>query len=159
MAALETRGVEEARIVANQRAAGKNELRQRLQSTGSDRARAVADSLAVLEKPTDCRMRLEALELLVRREIRVLVAQPDDETDGDLAVLEVVEERAAVGRRIERPAGGVHHEPQFVPLGPHLPQFLEPNAIDLRIGAVAQPVSLLELLAELPAAAFGEERV
>jgi hypothetical protein len=53
VAALDARGVEEAGLVADQRAAGKDELRQRLQPAGGDRARAVADALAALEGLAD----------------------------------------------------------------------------------------------------------
>src|SRR5438046_455370 len=44
-------------------------------------------------------------------------------------------------------------------LGLYFPQFLQADAIHLRIGAVAQAMLLLELFAELAAAAFGEEGV
>src|SRR5438132_8517338 len=44
-------------------------------------------------------------------------------------------------------------------LGLYFPQLLQADAIHLRIGAIAQAVLLLELLAELAAAAFGEEGV
>src|SRR5438067_319806 len=53
----------------------------------------------------------------------------------------------------------MHDEAGLVLLGLHVPQFLEADAIHLRIGAVAQPVARLELAPELAAAAFGEERV
>jgi hypothetical protein len=50
VAALDARGVEEAGVVADQRAAGKDELRQRLQAARGDGARAVGDSLAALKE-------------------------------------------------------------------------------------------------------------
>ena len=51
-------------------AAGKGELGQRLQSALGDRARAVGDAPAALEKAADRRVRLEALEFVERRQIQ-----------------------------------------------------------------------------------------
>jgi hypothetical protein len=62
-----------------------------------DGARAVGRCAAALEVRAHAGMRLEALHLVEGAEIRVLVVEPDDEADADLVVLEVVEERAAVG--------------------------------------------------------------
>src|SRR5581483_1816579 len=151
MAALDARGIKEARVVADQRAAREHQLGQRLQPAGRDRACAVADSLSLLEKTADRRMRLEALEFLIGREIRVLVAEPDHKADRHLAVLHVIEERAAIGARVQRPAGRMHDQSWLVPLGLHLPELFQPDAVDLRIGALAQPIARLELLAEMPA--------
>ena len=62
-------------------------------------------------------MRLEALEFLEGRQVRVLVVEANHETHRDLVVLKVVEERAAVGVRGHRPAHGVHDESLLVLLG------------------------------------------
>ena len=83
-------------------------------------------------------MGLEPLKFLERVQIRVLVIEPDDEPDRHLPRLEVIEERAAIGARVERPADGVHHQPRLVPLGCDLPQFLDADRIGLRIDPVAQ---------------------
>jgi RNA-binding protein YhbY len=48
-------------------------------------------------KGADLRVRLVALEFLEGREVRVLVAEADDEADRDQVVAEVIEEAAAVG--------------------------------------------------------------
>src|SRR5262249_52063401 len=117
------------------------------------------DALAAFEIAADGRMRLESLELLIGREVGVLVSEPDDEADGDLPILQVVKERPAVRARVERPARRMHHQPGLMAPGLHLPQLFQPDAVDLRISALAQPIALLELLAELAAAALGEERV
>src|SRR5690606_11324580 len=53
VAALDPAGVEEARLAADHRAAREHQLRQRQQSAGGDRARAVADALATLQVPAD----------------------------------------------------------------------------------------------------------
>ncbi len=69
-------------------------------------------------------MRLEALELLERIEIRVLVVEMDDETDGDQIVLEVIEEGPAAGLHAERPTEGMLHEAGPMIFRLHLPEFL-----------------------------------
>ena len=53
-------------------------------------------------------MRLEALEFVVRRQMRILVVEVHDEADRDQIVAEVIDERAAAGARVERPALAVH---------------------------------------------------
>jgi hypothetical protein len=66
-------------------------------------------------------MQLESLEFVVRRKVRIRVVQMHDETDGDEVVVEVVNERAATGCRIERPPLAVHDEPLAVLLRLDLP--------------------------------------
>src|SRR5205085_11461027 len=85
--ALDARGVEKAGVVADEDAARKRELRQRLQAARGDRARAVRDAPPALENAADRRVRLVALEFLEGMEIRVAVSEPDDEADGDLVRL------------------------------------------------------------------------
>ena len=55
-------------------------------------------------------MRLEALEFVERREIGIAVIEMDDETDGGEIVAVMVDERAAAGVIVERPAHAVHDE-------------------------------------------------
>ena len=159
MASLDARGVEKAGVVADERASRENELRQRLQPSCGDRARAVADAFSAVEKTADRRMGLEALELLVGREIGIGIAQPDDESHGDLVRLHVIEERPTIRLAVERPARGMHHQPGLVLFGLHLPELLQADAVHLRISALAQAVSRFQVLAEVAAAAFGKERV
>jgi hypothetical protein len=54
---------------------------------------------------------LEALELVEGREMRVAVVEADHEADRHLVVLEVIEEGAAIGPGVERPADGVDDQP------------------------------------------------
>ncbi len=82
---------------ANQRAAGKIEPRDRLKTAFVERPRPIGDAPAALEKRADRRVRLEALELLERVQKRVSVIEADDKPDRHLPVLEVIEERAAIG--------------------------------------------------------------
>src|SRR2546426_8356376 len=159
VAALDARGVEESGFVAEQRAARENQFRQRLQAAGRDRARAVADALPALQKLPDRLVGLEALEFLVGRQVWVRIAEADDEADRDVAVLHVVQEGPAVSAGVERPAGAVKHETGRVALGFHLPQLLQPDAVDLRIALSLQGVLPEQLPAQMPARALGEEGV
>ncbi len=74
-------------------------------------------------------------------------------------VLQVIEERAAIGSPIERPADGVHDQARLVPGRIDLPELLEADPVGLGIDAVAQVEVALELLGERAAAALGEQRV
>src|SRR4051812_3661467 len=78
VAALDARHVDEARRATDQRPAREDELRHRLPAALGDRPGAVRKALASLEKGPNRRMRLEALELLERREVRVSVVEVDD---------------------------------------------------------------------------------
>ena len=104
-------------------------------------------------------MRLEALEFLERRQIRVGVVEMHDEADRHQIVVEVIEERAAAGRIVERPAEGVLHQALAVLLRRDLPELLEAEAEFLRLAALGQAELRDQLLAEIAARAFGEQRV
>ena len=54
---------------------------------------------------------LELLEGLEREEARIAVVEPGDEADVGAVVVEVIDEAAAVGARVQRPAHGVLHQP------------------------------------------------
>ncbi len=142
MRALDARQIHEARRASDQRAAGKYEARHGLQAALVDRARAVHDALAAFERRTDRRMQLEALEFVVGRKMRIGVIEMNDEAGGDELLAEVVNERAAAGGTVERPPLAVHDEPRTVLRGRHLPQLLDPDAVLLRVDAVAQSVAL-----------------
>ena len=122
-------------------------------------ARSIADALAALQVLADRRVGLPALELLERTQVRVAVVEADDEAHGDLAVLGVVQERAAIGVAIQRPAGGMHHQARLVFRRVGLPQRLDADTVALRILACIQAVLRDQLAAKLAARAFGEDRV
>ncbi len=104
-------------------------------------------------------MGLPALEFLERAQVGVGIVQSGDEAQRDLVVLGVVEEGAAVGVGIHRPAGGVHHEAGLVHLGIDFPQLLHADAVGLRVAALVELVTGDDLLAQVPACAFGEQGV
>src|SRR5437867_3261955 len=159
VAAFYSRGVEESRFVADKAAARKRELRQRHQAAGGDGARAVGDALAAFEERADARMGLVALEFLVRIEVRVGVGESDDKAHRHESVFHVIEERPAVGARVQGPAGRVNDESRLVLFRFDLPEFLQTDAVYLRIRVRIQAIALHQLPAQMPAAALGEKDV
>src|SRR5262249_27992591 len=137
----------------------KDELRHRLPAALGERARAVGEPLAAFERRAHQRVGLEALELLERREIRILVVEVHDEADGDELLVEMIEERAATGAVAERPAEAVLHQARPVPLRRHLPQLLQAEAELLRLAPLREIETLKQHLAEIAARALGEQRV
>ena len=104
MRALDARHIHEAGVAADQRAARERQLRHRLVAALGHRARAIGEPLAAVERVAHERMRLEALEFLERRQIRIRIIQMHDEPDRHQIVVEVIKERAAAGRIVERPS-------------------------------------------------------
>src|SRR5690606_7898538 len=99
-------------------------------------------------------MMLEALELAERGEMRVPVAERHDEAHRHPSAGGVVQEAAAVGVVGKRPAGRVQHRAGRVLRRIDLPDFLEAEAVVLRIPPAPQPEARLEDLAEMAAAAL-----
>ncbi len=147
MAALDARRVHVAGVAADERAAREHRLRQALGAAVVDGPRAVAEALGALQMGADGRVRLPALELLERAQPRVLVVQAHDEAERHLVVLEVVEEAAAEGLGVHRPAGGVHDEPGLRLRRVHLPQLLQADGVARGVA----PVGELEAVDELAA--------
>ena len=105
-------------------------------------------------------MGLEALELVERREIRVLVRQVHDQPDGDQILAEVIHERAAraAGLR-QRPALRVHDQALLEGGRIDLPQLLDADAELLRIDAGAQVELAEQHLRQRAPRALGDQRV
>ena len=74
-------------------------------------------------------------------------------------VRSVIDEAAAVGRTVERPAECVQDLAGAMLRRIDLPNLLEAHPKVLRIGVAAQPEPRFEPATEMPAAAFGEHRV
>ena len=83
----------------------------------------------------------------------------DDEADRHQPLAEMIEERAAAGLVVERPAHGVLDEAGPVLLGRHLPQLLQADAEFLRARLGVQPELPDQHLGQRAAGAFGEECV
>ncbi len=160
VAALDPRDIDEARGAADERAAGEGQLGDRLPAALVDDAAAIGDALAALEDRRDRRMVLPALEFLVGRDIGVLVIERGDEAERDLAIGLVVEEPAAPGAALaQRPALRMDHAAGLVLGGIDIPQFLDAEAVDLRLAIGLEVVFRLHLLGQVAARTLGEERV
>lgn len=159
VAALDLGEVQGAEVATDQRAAGEDHLRQRIQAALADGPGAVGHALAAFQVLLDHRVVLVALELVERRQVRVAVGQVDDQADEHLVVLQVVEERAAGIFVVQRPAGGMDHQAGLVLGRVDVPDFLDADTVVLGIGLAVQVVFLDQLLADVPAAAFGEQGV
>ncbi len=159
VAALDARHVDETGRAADQRAAGEGELRHGLEAAFGDGARAIGDALAALESVGHGRVMLEALELVEGREVGILVVQVNHETDRHEVLAEVIEEGAAAGRIVERPAHRVLHKALLVLGRIDLPELLEADAELLRLAAFVELELADQFLRQRTAHAFREERV
>src|SRR5262249_24579462 len=107
VAALDARHVHEAGGATDERAAREDKLRHRLPAAFGKRAGAVANALAADEGAAHKRMGLEALKLLERRDVGIVVVEMNDKADRHQMVAEVIEERTAADTIAERPTHGV----------------------------------------------------
>ena len=156
---LDARHVHEAGGAADERAAGKDQLRHRLPAALGQRARAIGEALAAFERCADQRVGLEALEFVERRQRRVLVVEMDDEADRDQPIVVMVFERAARGAAAERPAEAVLHQPGLELRRRDPPDLLQADRVFLRLAPIGEPEAGDRLLAERAARAFGEQDV
>ena len=160
VAALDARHVDEARRAADQQPARKFQLRHRLPAAFVDRPRAIGDALAPFEDLRDRRMMLPALEFLIRADIGIGVIERGDETQRHLPIRLVIEEPATPAPAFgQRPALGVDHPARNVLFRCDVPQFLDTQAVYLRLAALLQPEARLEPLGQMAARAFREESV
>ena len=125
--------VEEARRIAHQHTTGESELGQALQTALNQRARAVGNAPPAFKHGADGGVGFKPLKLFKRREVGVLIVQPHHEADGHFVFRQMVEEGAAVGVAIQRPADGVHHLAGLRLFGPHFPNLLDAQAVGLRL--------------------------
>ncbi len=105
---------------------------------------------------------LEALEFLIRRNVRVLIVQVNHEADRyeRLAIVsEMVEEAASAGRIIERPAHRVLDVALIELLFGYGPQLFQAEAKFLRVAAFIQIVLGDQLLRQRAPGAFGEQDI
>src|SRR5215510_3924990 len=91
-------------------------------------AQPIGEPLAAFEHRLDRWMRLEALELVERRQVWVFVVQVHDEADRHEIIVVVIEEGSAAGRIVERPAEGMLDQAFLVFGRIDLPDFLEADA-------------------------------
>ncbi len=159
MGALDARHVHEARRAADQRAAGKGEARDGLEASFGERAGAIGDALAAFQLRADHGVSLGALKLLERIDVGVRVVEMDDEAHRHQPLAEMIEEGAAAGLVVERPAHGVLNQAGSVLLGRHLPQLFQTDAEFLRARLGVEAELLDQHLRQRAAGAFGEQRI
>ena len=165
--ALDSAGIEVTSVVAHQGTARKNRLGKGQQTTGSDSARTIRNTLArldavgfiALQVPADVGVGLPALHFFKRAEPGVGVIQPCDEPERNLVVLQVVQESTAVGVVVQWPASGMYHQAGFVAGRVNLPQFLDAQAIGLRVATLVKLVFGNDLFAQMAARTLGEHGV
>ena len=105
-------------------------------------------------------MVLETLELFERAQVRVAVGKIGDQTNINLTVFQVIQERAAGGARfVQRPAGGVNNQTWLVFGRVDVPQLFDTDAVVLRILAFVQLEVVDQALAQMTTTAFGEQGV
>ncbi len=162
VAAFDLGHVHGAQVTANQCTALEDHLRQRVDAAFGQGAGAVADALAAFQVLSQNRVVLEALEFIERRQESVAVGQVDDQADHHLVVFQVIKERATgvlVAHDVQRPTGGVDDQAWLVLGRVDFPDFLEADAVVLGVSVAVQFEALDQLLADVAAAAFGEQRV
>ena len=89
----------------------------------------------------------------------IRVVQVENEADGDLVVLEVIEERTAAGLHIERPAEGMLDQAGLVVLRLDLPELLEADAVFAGLAAIGKIVFRDQLLGERTARALADQHI
>ena len=104
-------------------------------------------------------MVLEALEFVEWRQRRVVVVEMDDEADDDLVVLDMIEERAAAGAHVERPAERVLDRAGAMLARIDLPHFLDADAVLLEVAVFGQAKLLQKQLGQGAARAFRKQRI
>ena len=92
--ALDLGAVQRAGVTAQQQAAREAHLRQGVEATLGNGTGAIGHSLAAFQVLLDLRMQLQALELVERAHVRVVVRQVRDQAYINLTVLKVIKEGA-----------------------------------------------------------------
>ncbi len=160
MGALDLGAVQGAGVTAQQQATREAHLRQGIVAALGDGAGTVGYTLAAFQVLADFRVQLQALEFLERAQVRVAVGQIGDQAHVNLAVFQVVQEGTAGGAGlVQRPAGGVDHQARLVFGRIDVPQLLDADAVVLRILAFVQLEVVDQALAQVAAAALGEQGV
>ena len=157
--ALDLGHVEEARRIADQRAAGEDQLGDGLEATLIQRPRAIGNALAAFEEFAHLGMGLEALKLIEGAEPGVGVVEAHHKAHAHQILAQHIEPGAAIGVALQRPAGGMPDEAGGVLLLGDLPQLLQADRIGLLLHAIAQGIGLEEFFGQRTAAALGEEGV
>src|SRR3546814_14766850 len=111
----------------------------RISDWSSDVCSSDLHALGTLQYLRDLGVRLPLLHFLERRNVRVAIVEPGHEAQCDLPVRLMIEETAAVGVRVERPALRVDPAARGVVFGIAGPPFLYAAPIDLRLPITVKP--------------------
>src|ERR1700730_17987534 len=103
-------------------------------------------------------MQFISLKFVMRIERRIAIVETDDKSDVDDAVLHPVDESAAEGIGIERPAECVDHGPRREAVVRKLPELLHAERVHLRIFSGVKIEHPRELLTQRAARTFGDDR-
>eukprot|EP00906_Rhabdomonas_costata_P000310 RCo000412 len=148
-------------VVPSQQSTGHAQLRQALQPAFSDGASSVRNALATFESRADGRVGLEALELIIDGQIRVVVVQANHKPNVHTVLHVVVQEGPSKGVRRKRPASSVQDEPRLVLRGIHNPDFLDAQGVSLLL-SLRVKVKLLvrvQFLSDRATAPLAENRL
>ncbi len=154
--ALEPLRIEKAGGIPDDQTAVHIRARHGIPSAGGNRFCAVADQPTAFENSFQEGMRLPNLKGFVRIELRIRVFETDYQADGNAIVREAVDPAAAIHVRGHGPAEGVRNVAGVNAPGLHVPQFLDADAVNLRIDVV-ELVFLDELFGERAARAFRKD--
>mmetsp|Transcript_16714 Transcript_16714/g.25765 ORF Transcript_16714/g.25765 Transcript_16714/m.25765 type:complete len:255 (-) Transcript_16714:314-1078(-) len=159
MSSLDFGHIEEASRAASEHTSGEVQLRDCVVTAFVKDSCSVRDTLTAFEDLGQLGMGLQALELLIRVEIRVLVVQTDDESEVNEIGLGVIHETSGVHILAQRPADSMLDEPRLemrVVIG-NLPHLLQPDSVVLDARRfVGQSELVLELLREGSSGTFSE---
>ena len=100
-------------------------------------------------------MRLELLKRFVRIEARIVIFEASDHAQRDAIFAQAVNPSAAIHAGIERPAERVRHPARRDAAFGNFPQFLDADAVDLRIQAV-EFLARDQFLGQRAARTFGQ---
>ena len=160
MVALYLHAVEGTRIATDEQTTREVHPGKRVQPAFGDGPGTVDDTRAALQIFDCFRVVLPALELLERAHMGIAVVQIGDQADIDLVVLGVIHESAAAAAGfLQGPAQAVYHQAFLVLFRGYFPDFLNTDAVVLRILVRVQRKPADQLLAQVAATTFREQRV
>ncbi len=136
MDALQPLRIEKTSRIADDQSAVHVRARHRIPASVWQRLRAVAHQFSALENFLQEWMRLPNLKSGVRIEQRIGIFQCEHQTDGEPVVRQPVNPPSAVHVRGNRPAQRMRHVARREAPRLHVPQFLDPDPVALRVDVV-----------------------
>mmetsp|Transcript_116349 Transcript_116349/g.324190 ORF Transcript_116349/g.324190 Transcript_116349/m.324190 type:complete len:475 (-) Transcript_116349:368-1792(-) len=159
VAALDLWHIQEPSAATSDHATRERQLWDCLQAALVETPGPVRDARAALEQRPDARVLLEALELLVRADVRVGVIKADDQAYVQQVGLHVVDEGATIGPMVQGPPDAVGDSAGHVVLRLDLPHFLDTEAIVLWRRALPEAILRHDRLTEGSSTALCKDRL